>query len=116
MTQTNLGTHIGLKKEITRLTGELASAVHSSKVTFLMNACALASAERTAVERSQQIALLMVDLERARALLREWLETPFFETRAGYGAWLADFRPRVEAALRQGAPSAQAAPTHRPEA
>jgi hypothetical protein len=37
--------------------------------------------------------------ERLRALLKEWLAVPFFETRREWSLWVAEFRLRVEAAL-----------------
>jgi len=36
-----------------------------------------------------------------RALLREWLRTPFFESREGWEAWLDNYKPRVIAALEE---------------
>jgi|APFre7841882654_1041346.scaffolds.fasta_scaffold108173_2 hypothetical protein len=37
--------------------------------------------------------------DEALALLREWRDTPFFETKDEWSAWVAGFRPRVEALL-----------------
>ena len=33
------------------------------------------------------------------ALLNEWLDTPFFETKEEWREWVEDYRPRVEQAL-----------------
>ena len=38
--------------------------------------------------------------EKCKALLSEWLEAPFYETREQWEAWVKDFRPRVQAAVR----------------
>ena len=35
------------------------------------------------------------------ALLNEWLDTPFFETKEEWREWVEDYRPRVEQALAQ---------------
>jgi hypothetical protein len=37
--------------------------------------------------------------KRAVDLLAEWLNTPFFESKAQWAAWVQDFRPRVEKCL-----------------
>lgn len=42
--------------------------------------------------------------EAMKALLEEWLRTPFFETREGWEGWVAEFRPRVERLVRPEAP------------
>ena len=35
------------------------------------------------------------------ALLNEWLDTPFFESKEEWREWVEDYRPRVEQALAE---------------
>lgn len=44
---------------------------------------------------------LRAEVARLVLLLDEWLKTPFFKTREEWATWVADFRPRVEAAIRE---------------
>lgn len=50
-----------------------------------------------------------------RALLLEWLETPFFATEEGWLAWVVEFRPRVERALAQDSTQARGGAASREE-
>lgn len=36
-----------------------------------------------------------------RALLKEWVTVPFFKDQREWNLWVAEFRPRVEAALKE---------------
>lgn len=57
----------------------------------------MASPNRESVfERADRLEAECKDL---KALLREWLQTPFFSTQEAWVAWVSEFRPRVEAAL-----------------
>lgn len=38
-------------------------------------------------------------IQKAFSLLREWMDTPFFETRPEFDKWVAEFRPKVEAVI-----------------
>jgi hypothetical protein len=39
--------------------------------------------------------------EHLRALLEEWVTVPFFKDQREWNLWVAEFRPRVEAALKE---------------
>ncbi len=56
---------------------------------FLMNPFALVPKQENA-ERIVQVF----------RLLREWMDTPFFEKKEDFDKWKEQFRPRVEAALK----------------
>lgn len=62
-----------------------------SRNTALRLRTAIRALKGTSVRTSQTIKL--------RALLQEWTETPFFETREQWEAWVNDFGTRVHVAL-----------------
>jgi len=45
---------------------------------------------------------LEAKLVQCQRLLKEWLNTPFFETEQEWLEWVSEFRPRVEKALARG--------------
>lgn len=67
-------------------------AVLVSAATIVEIADGLEAAEREA-ERATSREFMM------GLLLREWLETPFFETKEEWERWVAGFRPQVEEQL-----------------
>jgi len=50
---------------------------------------------------AEDIRALEARAEKAEALLREWCETPFFESRPEWSRWQTEFKRRVVAALRE---------------
>lgn len=48
-----------------------------------------------------------------RALLREWLATPFFATQAEWEVWVSDFGARVRQAVGSDEPASNDTPTVR---
>ena len=43
---------------------------------------------------------LEADNARLVALLKEWVDTPYFETFEEWAIWVSDFLPRVESAIK----------------
>lgn len=43
---------------------------------------------------------LLLATKDLRGRLREWMDAPFFESRADWEKWLREFRPRVERSVK----------------
>jgi len=75
------------------LTGE-----EGERVLLVRDVDAVTDEDRALVARAPDLARANTEL---RALLEEWVTVPFFKDQREWNAWVAEFRPRVEAALEE---------------
>ena len=64
--------------------------------------CALRNEAARLLDAADERDALRAEVAALRGLLGEWLETPFFESRAEWEKWVSEFRPRVAAARGEG--------------
>jgi|SRR3990167_7588764 len=78
--------------------------VHDMKQEILLADCGTWRRDSQVIELEEMKAnaLLMTSAPELRDLLVEWRNTPFFETREEWEAWVADFGMRVDAILKRG--------------